>query len=84
MLHLNFPFCADNVYQPSKCEHIIEELRQCCIKNNADSVVCTGIDVSRPYEHSTVDYVSHSYVLQLTFVFLTFMNYKLISYLFFH
>lgn len=47
----------DNVYQPSRCEYVIEELRQCCIKHSAISLVCDGIDTSKPYEHNTVDYV---------------------------
>ncbi|XP_060817374.1 uncharacterized protein LOC132907937, partial [Bombus pascuorum] len=46
----------DNVYQPSRCEYVIEELRQCCIKHSAISLVCDGIDTSKPYEHNTVDY----------------------------
>ncbi|KAF7996875.1 hypothetical protein HCN44_002521 [Aphidius gifuensis] len=45
----------DNVYQPSRCEKVIEELRQCCIINS-ESLVCEGIDKSKPYEHNTVDY----------------------------
>ncbi|XP_011313536.1 cx9C motif-containing protein 4 [Fopius arisanus] len=48
----------DNVYQPARCEGVIEELRQCCMKHSENSVVCDGIDVSKPYEHNTVDYVS--------------------------
>ncbi|XP_034171532.1 cx9C motif-containing protein 4 isoform X1 [Osmia lignaria lignaria] len=46
----------DNVYQPSRCESVIEEIRQCCIHHSAVSVVCDGIDTSKPYEHNTVDY----------------------------
>ncbi|XP_011497300.1 PREDICTED: cx9C motif-containing protein 4 [Ceratosolen solmsi marchali] len=46
----------DNVYQPAKCESVIEELRKCCIKSNPDSSVCSGIDTSKPYDHNTVDY----------------------------
>ncbi|XP_076620414.1 cx9C motif-containing protein 4 [Colletes latitarsis] len=46
----------DNVYQPSRCESVIEELRQCCILHKATSTVCEGIDISKPYEHNTVDY----------------------------
>uniref|UniRef100_A0ABD2VW21 Cx9C motif-containing protein 4 n=1 Tax=Trichogramma kaykai TaxID=54128 RepID=A0ABD2VW21_9HYME len=46
----------ENVYQPSRCEAVIEELRQCCIKISSKSVVCEGIDTSKPYEHKTVDY----------------------------
>ncbi|XP_074102759.1 cx9C motif-containing protein 4 [Cotesia typhae] len=48
----------DNVYQPSRCETVIEELRQCCIKYFDKSLVCEGIDISKPYEHKTVDYKS--------------------------
>ncbi|XP_014206557.1 cx9C motif-containing protein 4 isoform X2 [Copidosoma floridanum] len=47
---------AYNVYQPSKCEDVIEELRKCCIKHSSISLVCEGIDTSKPYEHNTVDY----------------------------
>ncbi|XP_014206556.1 cx9C motif-containing protein 4 isoform X1 [Copidosoma floridanum] len=46
----------NNVYQPSKCEDVIEELRKCCIKHSSISLVCEGIDTSKPYEHNTVDY----------------------------
>ncbi|XP_015121774.1 uncharacterized protein LOC107044419 [Diachasma alloeum] len=46
----------ENMYQPARCEVVIEELRQCCIKYSENSVVCDGIDVSKPYEHNTVDY----------------------------
>ncbi|CAK9819311.1 Cx9C motif-containing protein 4 [Anthophora plagiata] len=46
----------DNVYQPSRCEAVIEEIRQCCIIHSAVSTVCDGIDTSKPYEHNTVDY----------------------------
>ncbi|KAK0081099.1 hypothetical protein PV325_012794 [Microctonus aethiopoides] len=48
----------DNVYQPSRCEAVIEELRQCCIKHSDRSLVCEGIDTTKPYEHKTVDYVT--------------------------
>ncbi|XP_043524121.1 cx9C motif-containing protein 4 isoform X1 [Frieseomelitta varia] len=47
---------SDNVYQPSRCEEVLEEIRQCCIKHSTISVVCDGIDTSKPYEHNTVDY----------------------------
>ncbi|CAK9804481.1 Cx9C motif-containing protein 4 [Anthophora quadrimaculata] len=47
----------DNVYQPSRCEAVIEQIRQCCIIHSAVSTVCDGIDISKPYEHNTVDYV---------------------------
>lgn len=46
----------NNIYQPSRCEGVIEELRQCCVKNSAISLVCEGIDTSKPYQHETVDY----------------------------
>ncbi|XP_046751737.1 cx9C motif-containing protein 4 [Diprion similis] len=46
----------ENVYQPARCEEVIEELRQCCIKHSTKSLVCDGIDTSKPYEHNTVDY----------------------------
>ncbi|XP_043476095.1 cx9C motif-containing protein 4 [Leptopilina heterotoma] len=46
----------ENVYQPSRCEKIIEELRQCCMKHSSHSLVCDGIDTNKPYEHNTVDY----------------------------
>lgn len=46
----------DNVYQPSRCEDVIESIRQCCIKHHDQSIVCEGIDISKPYEHNTVDY----------------------------
>lgn len=46
----------DNVYQPSRCESVIEEIRQCCIKHAAESISCSGIDTSKRYEHNTVDY----------------------------
>ncbi|KZC07502.1 Mature T-cell proliferation 1 neighbor protein [Dufourea novaeangliae] len=48
----------DNIYQPSRCQSIIEEIRQCCIIHKQNSTVCDGIDTSKPYEHNTVDYVS--------------------------
>ncbi|KAI4476776.1 hypothetical protein M0804_013320 [Polistes exclamans] len=35
-----------------------EDIRQCFIKHAANSIVCDGIDRSKPYEHNTVDYVS--------------------------
>lgn len=53
-------FSIDNVYQPSRCESVIEELRQCCIKHSSNSVVCEGIDTTKPYDHKTVDYVRFS------------------------
>ncbi|KAF3430795.1 hypothetical protein E2986_08262 [Frieseomelitta varia] len=53
----------DNVYQPSRCEEVLEEIRQCCIKHSTISVVCDGIDTSKPYEHNTVDYVCINNVL---------------------
>ncbi|XP_076383597.1 cx9C motif-containing protein 4 [Megalopta genalis] len=46
----------DNVYQPSRCDEVIEEIRQCCIKHKSHSIVCEGIDTAKPYEHNTVDY----------------------------
>ncbi|XP_011693790.1 PREDICTED: cx9C motif-containing protein 4 [Wasmannia auropunctata] len=46
----------DNVYQPSRCQEVLEEIRKCCIKNSSNSKVCDGIDTSKPYEHNTVDY----------------------------
>ncbi|PBC34366.1 mature T-cell proliferation 1 neighbor protein [Apis cerana cerana] len=30
----------DNVYQPSRCEKVLEEIRQCCIIHFASSIVC--------------------------------------------
>ncbi|XP_015605674.1 cx9C motif-containing protein 4 [Cephus cinctus] len=45
----------DNVYQPSRCESVIEEIRQCCIKNSSRSLVCDGIDTTKPYQHNTID-----------------------------
>ena len=48
----------DNVYQPSRCEGVIEELRQCCVVHKEISLVCEGIDTSKKYDHKTVDYVS--------------------------
>ncbi|XP_011646407.1 cx9C motif-containing protein 4 [Pogonomyrmex barbatus] len=46
----------DNVYQPSRCQEVLEEIRKCCIKHSSVSVVCDGINTSKPYEHNTVDY----------------------------
>ncbi|KAH0955401.1 hypothetical protein HN011_006339 [Eciton burchellii] len=47
----------DNVFQPSRCQEVIEELRQCCIKHRSiDSAVCDGINTTKPYDHMTVDY----------------------------
>ncbi|KAM0726511.1 Cx9C motif-containing protein 4 [Formica fusca] len=46
----------DNVYQPSRCQEIIEEIRKCCLKHSSISAVCDGIDTSKRYEHNTVDY----------------------------
>ncbi|XP_034945476.1 cx9C motif-containing protein 4 [Chelonus insularis] len=46
----------DNVYQPSRCTSVIENLRQCCRKHFEHSLVCEGIDISQPYEHKTIDY----------------------------
>ncbi|KAL6436921.1 hypothetical protein ACFW04_004931 [Cataglyphis niger] len=46
----------DNVYQPSRCQEILEEIRKCCIKHSSISTVCDGIDTSKRYEHNTVDY----------------------------
>ncbi|XP_043279299.1 cx9C motif-containing protein 4 [Venturia canescens] len=45
----------ENVYQPSRCGAVIEELRQCCIKHSPESLVCEGIDITKPYEHHTID-----------------------------
>ena len=56
---------SDNVYQPSRCEEVLEEIRQCCIKHSAISVVCDGIDTSKPYEHNTVDYVCINCIIAL-------------------
>lgn len=53
----------DNVYQPSRCQEILEEIRKCCIKHSSISTVCDGIDTSKRYEHNTVDYVSSIYIL---------------------
>jgi len=51
-------FCfSDNVFQPSRCQDVLEQIRKCCIKHS-DSTVCDGINISKPYEHNTVDYVS--------------------------
>ncbi|XP_025994516.1 cx9C motif-containing protein 4 isoform X2 [Solenopsis invicta] len=50
----------DNVYQPSRCQEVLEEIRQCCLKHSSNSTVCDGINTSKPYEHNTVDYVQHS------------------------
>lgn len=76
-------FFADNVYQPSRCGGVIEELRQCCIKNSAVSLVCEGIDTSKPYEHNTVDYVS---LLHLSYhahsFFFNFISYLLVEQLY--
>lgn len=58
LIFYNLLIISDNVYQPSRCEKVIEELRQCCIINS-ESLVCEGIDKSKPYEHNTVDYVSY-------------------------
>lgn len=52
----------DNVYQPSRCQEIIEELRKCCIKHSSISTVCDGINTSKRYEHNTVDYVGSIYI----------------------
>jgi len=49
----------DNVYQPSRCQEILEEIRKCCIKHSSNSTVCDGINISKPYEHNTIDYVSY-------------------------
>lgn len=51
----------DNVYQPSRCQEIIEEIRKCCLKHSSISTVCDGINTSKRYEHNTVDYVSSIY-----------------------
>lgn len=51
-------FITENVYQPSRCENVLEDIRQCCMKHGAHSIVCDGIDTSKPYEHNTIDYVS--------------------------
>jgi len=48
----------DNVFQPSRCQEVIEELRKCCLKHSSISTVCDGINTSKPYKHNTVDYVS--------------------------
>ncbi|XP_076394219.1 uncharacterized protein LOC100881490 isoform X1 [Megachile rotundata] len=55
-LHSAATFVIDNVYQPSRCESVIEEIRKCCMVHAAVSIVCDGIDTSKPYEHNTVDY----------------------------
>ncbi|XP_076177277.1 cx9C motif-containing protein 4-like isoform X1 [Ptiloglossa arizonensis] len=46
----------DNIYQPSRCESVLEEIRRCCIVHKSVSKVCEGIDTSKKYEHKTVDY----------------------------
>ncbi|XP_011345201.1 cx9C motif-containing protein 4 [Ooceraea biroi] len=46
----------DNVFQPSRCQGVIEELRQCCTKRTTNSTVCDGINTTKPYNHNTVDY----------------------------
>ncbi|XP_012264256.2 cx9C motif-containing protein 4 [Athalia rosae] len=48
----------ENVYQPARCQSVIEEIRQCCIIHASNSIVCSGIDTSQPYEHNTIDYQS--------------------------
>lgn len=49
---------SDNIYQPSRCQEVIEQLRICCIKHSKESIVCDGINITKPYEHNTVDFVS--------------------------
>lgn len=57
------PFCfLDNVFQPSRCQDVLEQLRKCCIKHS-DSTVCDGINTLKPYQHNTVDYVSVIFAL---------------------
>ncbi|XP_011150355.1 cx9C motif-containing protein 4 isoform X1 [Harpegnathos saltator] len=46
----------DNIYQPSHCQSVIEELRICCKKHTRDSLVCDGIDITRQYQHNTIDF----------------------------
>lgn len=53
---------SDNIYQPSRCQEVIEELRKCCIKHSYHSTVCDGINTSKQYEHNTIDYVSPTFV----------------------
>ncbi|KAL0099504.1 hypothetical protein PUN28_020192 [Cardiocondyla obscurior] len=46
----------DNVFQPSRCQDVLEEIRKCCLKHSSKSTVCDGIDTSKPYQHNTVDF----------------------------
>ncbi|KYN38375.1 Mature T-cell proliferation 1 neighbor protein [Trachymyrmex septentrionalis] len=52
----------DNVFQPSRCQDVLEQIRKCCMKHS-DSAVCDGINILKPYEHNTVDYVSLIFAL---------------------
>lgn len=61
-IKMKYFLLADNVYQPSRCQEVLEELRKCCIKHSANSTVCDGINTSKPYEHNTIDYVSPTYI----------------------
>lgn len=53
----------DNVFQPSRCQEVLDEIRKCCLKHSSVSTVCDGIDTSKRYEHNTIDYVSIIFVL---------------------
>ena len=53
---------SDNVFQPSRCQDVLEQIRKCCMKHS-DSAVCDGINILKPYEHNTVDYVSLIFAL---------------------
>ncbi|XP_014474874.1 PREDICTED: cx9C motif-containing protein 4 [Dinoponera quadriceps] len=46
----------ENIYQPSRCQEVIEELRICCRKYSNQSTVCEGINITKPYEHKTIDF----------------------------
>lgn len=39
----------ENNYQENKCLHVLEEMRQCCLKWHKESLCCSGIILDKPY-----------------------------------